>query len=129
MLMSLLLFGASTLPPQAPPIRKWVPPAPAVQQYVKPDPYQRIWNRVLAGETILTENLPGQPKGRYRCFLLNGVPSFEAVREVAAPSPFPRKHEGHNCPNCGKSQYRIDAFLTGGEHQHRCQSCGVAWRH
>ncbi len=119
-LLTLLLFTAGE------------PPAvtyPSQVAFKEVDPWQRVYNRVLKGETILTENVPGEPKGRYRCFLENGVPKYQVVREVAAPSTFPVKHLDHSCPNCGKSQYRIDGWLSNGEHQHRCQSCGTVWRH
>lgn len=96
---------------------------------VEIDPWKRVYDRVMAGETILTENIPGQPRGRYKCFLLNGVPTFQAVSEVTAPKTFLIKHEGHDCPNCGRSQYRISGWLPDGDHIHRCSSCGTAWSH
>lgn len=38
-------------------------------------------------------------------------------------------HAGHNCPNCGHSQYVISGHNRDGTHNHACPSCGTVWRH
>lgn len=54
-----------------------------------------------------------------------------AVPVVAAKPTFrqPKHHSGHDCPNCGRSQYRISGWLPDGDHIHRCSSCGTSWSH
>lgn len=122
-LLTLLLFTAGEPPAVI------YPTSTVAAKKTEVDPWARVYAKVLAGETILTENVPGQPKGKYKCFLLNGTPSFQAISEVVASKAFPIRHNDHSCPNCGKSQYRIDSWLPSGEHQHRCSSCGTIWRH
>lgn len=55
--------------------------------------------------------------------------NIEAARGVAAPRPFPVRHEGHNCPACGRPQYVIERQLLSGEHVHTCAACRTSWRH
>lgn len=38
-------------------------------------------------------------------------------------------HSGHQCPNCGTSQYVIASGVKGGNHTHICPSCRTAWNH
>ena len=45
-----------------------------------------------------------------------------SIRAVA------RYHAGHNCPDCGKSQFNIEND-AGPSHTHRCNSCRVVWYH
>lgn len=53
------------------------------------------------------------------------------VRSVPEPKSFPKttKHQGHNCPNCGQSQYIIASYNGDGTHNHTCRMCGTTWNH
>lgn len=61
-------------------------------------------------------------------------PAFTVVNKCpAAPAVAARTfrgesfHAGHNCPNCGRSQYRIAGWVGNGRHRHACASCGTSW--
>jgi hypothetical protein len=38
-------------------------------------------------------------------------------------------HAGHDCPQCGGSQYVVSRTLPFGRHVHACPRCGVEWQH
>lgn len=62
-------------------------------------------------------------------------PTFTVVNKCAAPAVAAKTfrgesfHAGHNCPNCGRSQYRIAGWVGNGQHRHTCASCGTSWIH
>lgn len=60
------------------------------QESVRPAPkkptYESVLARVLLGETVeeFLDDFPGQRPGRFRCYLRDGVPSYERLPEPAA---------------------------------------------
>lgn len=82
MLQVILLTLCLAVPPQAPVVvepRK----APPVAECLSP--YELALVRVLAGETVIVDSIPGQPRGKYRCFLRDGKAVYEPVTIEAAP--------------------------------------------
>ncbi len=56
----------------------------------KVDAYDTLYARIMAGETVIVDSLPGKPAGKYRCFLENGKPVFRKEATVdadGAPTP------------------------------------------
>lgn len=123
------MFTALLLSLSASPVTVAKPPA-VMQARKADDPWARVYARVKSGESIYTEYVPGEPKGRYLCYLdAKGVLRYKSVPAVTAPSPFPERHAGHDCPSCHASQFRIASFNTDGTHTHICSRCGLAWKH
>lgn len=38
-------------------------------------------------------------------------------------------HAGHNCPTCGRQQFRVAGFAGNGQHRHTCPYDGTSWVH
>lgn len=56
--------------------------------------------------------------------------THNAAVEVAAPTfRSGSYHAGHQCPNCGTSQYVIASGIKGGLHTHVCPACHTSWQH
>lgn len=136
-LVILVIAGtlAAAEPPQAPPVIAEPPQAPALKRLSEPPSgYAEVLRLVMAGETVITSEIPGEPKGQYRCWLgVDGNPKYEAIAApaVAAKRTFPNGgyHAGHNCPNCGRPQFVISGGSKYGTHSHTCPSCGTTWNH
>ncbi len=97
-----------------------------------PTAYESLLARVLAGETVVVDSLPGYPSGPYRCFLEAGKPMFRKIAAPAVAAPtFPQGgfHSGHNCPLCGRQQLVISGYAGTGQHYHTCPYDGTVWRH
>lgn len=62
-------------------------------------------------------------------------PAFTVVNKtapaVAVTRPFrgERFNASHQCPQCGRTQYRIAGWVGNGQHRHTCVSCGTSWIH
>lgn len=58
------------------------------------------------------------------------VNKMPAAPVVAAKKAFrgDNFHAGHQCPECGRTQYVISGWLPNGQHRHVC-SAGHSWIH
>lgn len=62
-------------------------------------------------------------------------PVMIAAPEVVAPvrtfQRTERFHPSHQCPTCGRTQYRIAGYVGNGQHRHVCSdpACRQSWVH
>ncbi len=65
------------------------------------------------------------PQGRRPVSIPFVQPDQQGSRAVARS---PVYSPGHNCPNCGTTQFHIEND-AGPNHTHRCTSCNTVWYH
>lgn len=84
----------------------------------------RGWEKLLESFNK-SRNLQKAVQGRRPASIPFVQPDQQGTRAVARS---PVYSPGHNCPNCGRSQFHIEND-AGPNHTHRCGSCNTVWYH
>lgn len=60
--------------------------------------------------------------------VVNKMPAASGVA-VARTFQSGQYNPSHQCPSCGRTQYRIAGYVGNGQHRHVCAFDGTAWIH